>query len=193
MKTMKNVLTAILLVFGIQILAAKDIKVSVSGNESVIIEVINEKQNEKIKIMDNEGNILFFENISTKNYLKTFAMSSLPSGKYYIEYEDDDKVKIATVKKTKEGLLITSNFSKITFKPMFSQKGNYLSIGITNLKNEKVGISISDEYGFELIDIKGLNEFLVSKTFNTRKLPEGKYKVNVTCGDKSYTKFIDIQ
>lgn len=193
MKTLKNVLAAVLVVFTIQITSANDVKIRTNGNESVVIEINNETQNEKIKIYDHKGKMLFFENISRTNYLKTFAMNTLPSGQYYVEYENDNKVKIAIIQKTTEGQLITSDFSKISFKPMFHQKGDYLSVGFTNIKYENVDIAISDDNGFELVKIKGLNELLISKTFNTRKLPKGEYVVNVSCGNKSYSKIIDIK
>lgn len=193
MKTMKNLLSVILFVFTLQVISANDVKIRTNGNESVIIEITNETQNEKIKIYDNNGKVLFFESISGENYLKTFAMNNLPSGQYYIEYENDNKVKVAIVNKTKDGQLITSDFSKITFKPMFSQKGDYLSVGMTNVKHESVDITVNDQSGFELVKIKDLNGLLISKTFNTKKLPKGEYIVNVACGNKSYTKVVDIK
>jgi hypothetical protein len=193
MKTMKNLLTAFLVVFTAQIISANDVKIKTIGNESVIIEITNHSDNEKIKIFDKEGTLLFFESINKDNYLKTFVMTSLPSGKYFIEYENNNKVTTAMVTKTSDGTLIVTDFSKISFKPMFKQNGDFLSIGLTNPTYKNVNISISDIDGYEFVEIKGLTDLMIRKTFNTRRLSKGEYKVTVSFGNESYTKMISIK
>jgi hypothetical protein len=193
MKTMKNVMTVILVALGIQMVSASDIKIRTNGNKAILIEVTNGSVNENIKIFDAKGNLLFFENITKENYLKTFMMNNLPSGQYFIEYENDNKVNRALVEKNNDGELITSNFLKTSFKPMVQQNGDYLSIGFTNPSYNNVKISIEDLEGFEVVEVENLSSLVIRKNFNTKRLPQGQYIINVVSGKESFTKTIEIQ
>ncbi len=176
-----------------QITLASDVKISTNGKESVVIEVQNNSKNEKIKIFDKNGNLLFFENITKEHYLKTFAMNNLPNGEYHVIYENDSKINLAIVLKNNEGMLLTSDFSKVSFKPMVNQKGDYLSIGFTNPKFNNVEINISDNDGNEIIEIADLNDLIIKKTFNTKRLPKGIYVVNLRSGDETFTNTIEVK
>jgi hypothetical protein len=176
-----------------QIILASDVKISTKGKESVVIEVQNNSKNEKIKIFDKNGNLLFFENINKDHYLKTFTMNNLPNGEYHVIYENESKINLAIVLKNEDGMLITSDFSKISFKPMINQKGDYLSIGYTNPKFNNVEIKIIDDFGNELVEINDLNDLLIKKTFNTKNLPGGHYIIKLRSGDETFTNTIEIK
>ena len=193
MKTTQKLLTTLLVFFTIQITLASDVKISTKDNQSLVIEVLNNSKNEKIKIFDKEGNLLFFENIKKEHYLKTFTMNNLPNGEYHVLYENDSKINLAIVLKNNEGMLLVSDFSKISFKPMISQKGDYLSIGYTNPKFNNVEISINDEDGDELVEVSDLNDLIIKKTFNIKRLPKGNYTIKLRSGDKTFTNSIEIK
>lgn len=193
MKTMKNLIAILLLSIGLQQVSASNLKIRTVGNESVVIEVQKASTDESIKIFDKTGNLLFFEDIDKENYLKTFKMSDLPLGEYHLIYENKSKKELAIIVKNEEGMLITSDFSQISFKPMLNQKENFLSIGFTNPNYEKVSITISDSFGNELVEIKGIKDLIVRKTFNTDKLPKGDYFIELQCGSESYSKLVTIK
>lgn len=193
MKTMKNLIAILLLSIGLQQVSASNLKIRTVGNESVVIEVQRTSTDESIKIFDKIGNLLFFEDIDKENYLKTFKMNDLPLGEYHVIYENKSKKELAIIVKNEEGMLITSDFSQISFKPMLNQKENFLSIGFTNPNYEKVSITISDSFGNELVEIKGIKDLIIRKTFNTYKLPKGDYFIELECGSESYSKSITIK
>ncbi len=193
MKTLKNVMIAVVLMFGVQALTASNVKIKTNGNTSVVIEVTKNSVDENIKIFDNEGHVLFYETIKNESYLKVFKMDNLPSGKYFVQYENESKVNTAVVEKTIDGELITSDILKISFKPIVKQNGNVLSVGFTNPKLNAVEISIQDLDGYEVVELDNLNELLIRKNFNTKKLPQGEYTINVRSGKDSFTQIIDIK
>jgi hypothetical protein len=175
-----------------QIVLASDVKISTNSNESVVIEIQNKSTNEKIKIFDNNGTLLFFDHIKKEHYLKVFAMDKLPYGEYHVIYEDDTKISLAIVVKSKDGMLLTSDFSYVKFKPMINQKNDYLNIGFTNSEYNDVDISISDDQGNELIEITNLKGLIIKKTFNTKNLPAGEYVIKLKSGNQTFTNRIVI-
>ncbi len=193
MKTMKRMITVISILMSIQVFALSDIQIRANGNTEVIIEAEKNTGDESIKIFDEERNLLFFEKINQDKYLKTFALSTLPAGKYFVQYENQNKISIAVIVKNDNSNLLTSNFSQISFKPMIKQNGDFLSVGLTNPQLKEVSIVIYDMSGFELTEIKNLNGISVKKTFNTNKLPSGEYRVKVECGDESFSKLVEIK
>lgn len=193
MKTMKHIITVIAILFSVQLFAASDIDIRTNGNAEIIIEANNITGEERIRIFDENGTLLFFEAIHEHDYLKTFTLSTLPVGKYFVEYENDNRINTAVVVKEKNNTLVTSNFNRVSFKPMINQKGNFLNVGMTNPKLKEVSISIIDPKGYELTEVENLNTLFVNKTFDTKRLPKGDYSVQVNCGTHSFTKLISIK
>jgi len=193
MKTMKQLFTVIAILFTVQVFAMSDIQIRANGNSEVIIKAEKTSGNEHIRIFDEKGTLLFFERINEKQYQKTFTLSTLPDGKYFVEYESDSKINTAVIVKKSNETVITSNFNQVSFKPMINQNGDYLSVGLTNPQLKNVSMSITDSKGFELTEVKNQNELFVKKTFNTERLPKGEYSVRVKCGSQSFTKLISIK
>lgn len=193
MKKMKQFITIIAILLSVQVFATSDIEIRTNGNSEVIIEANKNAGDESIKIFDEERTLLFFEKINEDKYLKTFKLSTLPVGKYFVEYENENKVSIAVILKTENSTILTSGFSQISFKPMIKQDGDFLSVGLTNPQLKNVSITISDVQGFELTEVKNLKELFVKKTYNTNNLPEGEYTIRVKCGKDSFTKLINIK
>lgn len=193
MKTMKRFITVIAVLLTVGAYAASDIHIRTNGNTEVIIQADNNTGDESIRIFDEKGTLLFFERINKDQYLKTFTLATLPNGKYFVEYENESKINTAIIVKSEDETLVTSNFKQVSFKPLFKQEGNYVSVGITNPHLKDVSISIEDSKGFELTEIKNLKDVFVRKTFDTQRLPKGDYTVLVKCGDKSHSKLISIK
>lgn len=193
MKTMKQLITIITILIGLQVYAASDVQIRTNGNSEVIIESDEISANQQIRIYDKEGTLLFFEKISKAKYSKTFSLSTLPNGRYFVEFENDNKINTAVVVKSENNILTTSNFNKISFKPIVKQDGDFLNVGITNPQFENVEMTFKDSTGYELVEINNLKGLFVKKTFNTKNLPNGDYSLQINCGDQSFTKTVSIQ
>lgn len=193
MKTMKQIITAVAILLSVQAFAISDIEIRTNGNSEIIIEAQKTTGEERIRIFDEEGTLLFFEVINERKYLKTFALSTLPNGKYFVEYENESKINTAVIVKKENNTVVTSAFNQVSFKPMINQDGDFLSVGMTNPQLNKVSISITDSKAYELVEIKNMNDLFVKKTFDTKSLPKGDYTVQVKCGSKSFTKLITIK
>lgn len=193
MKTIKKLITVIAILLSVQVFATSDIQIRTNGNTEVVIEADQTSGEGRIRIFDEENTLLFYEIISEDKYLKTFRVSTLPNGKYFVEYENENKINTAIIVKSAENTLYTSNFDQIRFKPMIEQKGDYINVGMTNPQLQKVSISVTDFTGYQLVNIKNLKGLFIKKTFNTHKLPKGDYSLKVKCGDKSYSKLVSIK
>lgn len=191
MKTMKKTAAALLMLVTLNVFSA-DISIKADNND-VIIRVNSISENENIKIYNEKGEVLFSEQISSKNYLKVFALDKVSKGQYFVEYENDNEINTAIVEKHDNGIVVTSNFKEITFKPIIKQNDNYTSVGFTNPNKLNVDITITDENGFELVDIQNLNDLFIKKTFDTVRLPKGEYTVMVKSNKNTFAKNITIK
>jgi len=191
MKTMKKTAAALLMLVTLNVFSA-DISIKADNND-VIIRVNTMTENENIKIYNEKGEVLFSERINSKNYLKVFALDEVSKGQYFVEYENGNEINTAIVEKDANGIVVTSNFKKITFKPIIKQDGNYTSVGFTNPNRLNVNITIIDENGFELVDIQNLNDLFIKKTFDTIRLPKGDYTVMVKTSKNTFAKNISIK
>ena len=192
MKTMKRMITVIAVLLSAQVITASDIKIRTNENAEIVIEASELTGEEHIRIFDEEGTLLFYEVINERTYLKTFKLSTLPNGKYFVKYENESKINTAVIVKNGDHAEVTSDFNRVSFKPMIKQDHKFLNVGITNPQLENVRISIKDENGYELTEIKNLNDLVVKKTFNTTKLPKGQYSVQVNIGNQSFTKMVAV-
>ena len=77
MKTMKQLITVIAILISVQVFAASDLQIRTNENSEVIIESNEISDNQQIRIFDENGTLLFFEEISKDKYLKTFSLSSV--------------------------------------------------------------------------------------------------------------------
>jgi hypothetical protein len=192
MKTMKKISIALFMLMTLQVFSA-DISIKTKDDNAVEIRVKTISENENIKIYDEKGDILFFEKIDSRNYLKVFTLNTLSNGQYYVEYENDSEISTAIVNKQDNGIVVTSNFKEITFKPIIKQDKNYINLGFTNPKRENIDIIINDVYGFKFVDIQNLNELFIKKTFDTGRLPEGDYTIQVKTSTNKFSKTITVK
>lgn len=188
---MKKVMIAFFMVLTMNVFSA-DISIKTNNSNDIVIRVNTVNENENIKIYDENGDVLFFEQIDRRNYLKIFNLKTLPKGLYFVEYENDNEISTAIVEKQKD-VVVSTDFNEITFKPIISQKGDFTSVGFTNPKREKVDIIIKDNNGFELVDIQNMNDLFIKKTFDTGRLPKGDYTVKVKTNSNSFIKNITIK
>lgn len=193
MKTTKQFITLVAILFSVQVFATSDIQIRTNGNEEVIIEAVKTSGEERIRIFDERGTLLFHDFINEDNYSKTFTLATLPQGKYFVEYENENKINTAVIVKNSDNSISTSNFNKINFKPIIKQENGYWNVGLTNPLLQKVNITVKDVAGYELVEVKNLKGLFVKKTFNINKLPEGDYIVEISCGDKSYKRTLSIK
>jgi len=188
---MKKTAAALLMLVTLNVFSA-DISIKADNND-IIIRVNTMTENENIKIYNEKGEVLFSERINSKNYLKVFALDEVSKGQYFVEYENGSEINTAIVEKDANGIVVTSNFKKITFKPIIKQDGNYTSVGFTNPNRLNVNITITDENGFELVDIQNMNGLFIKKTFDTIRLPKGEYTVMVKTTQNTFAKNISIK
>ena len=123
---------------------------------------LKEMKKVKLSIYDGNNDVIFDENVNGANLARTYDLSSLPEGDYFIKAQSDAKIskyKIEVI--DKNAFLSSESFSEV-FVPSFDYNLESKRVTINHL-NKKDNSEIS-------IDIYDSNsELLYSKTCSTKE------------------------
>ncbi|MGO4911454.1 T9SS type A sorting domain-containing protein [Leeuwenhoekiella sp. MAR_2009_132] len=190
--TIKTLVMALVLAFSLNANAADGIAVTVNENFMVKVEYTNAMEGAQIYLEDAKGEKLYREYAgSLANDFKTLSLENLPSGKYYLIYEDDYAKSYTTIDKKVNGLDIVSDESKTIFKPNYKIQDGIVLISFTNPKEVKTTTRVYDENG-EIIESISDKSLVVKQALNLSELRKGAYRIGITIGKDYFSKEVMI-
>ena len=165
--------------------AAKTKKVEISLGEVVSPETLTIKDIQEVVLFSKEI-------IKGDSFVKTFDFSKIPTGVYFIEVKETEKIEVTPLVITKEGALIVPNSTKSYLAPRVSLDGKEAKVFVQNFNKELVKLSVVNNAGIELYESQ--SEELVSyNAFNFEDVEEGTYKLYTSIGDYSFEDTIVIE
>jgi hypothetical protein len=190
MKTKMKKIVLVALMFGTLIGYATEGKntIDLKAKKTVKVEFNNVKKGQTLTIKDNQGVIVYNNEIkNTGNYSRTFDFSALEEGVYSAELNKDFEIIIKQFY-VKNGLvtLLNNNSEKI-FKPIIRTEGNlvYLSKMDFNEAPLKVVIYYNNEV---LLDETTEGKKLLNRIYKLSEKEIGDYKVVISSNDRTYVK-----
>lgn len=195
MKTIKNNLKGILagamIVLALSASANDNyFKLSVMQDKIFSLSVANVNGAASISITDEEGNVLFNEDVETSGRLnRRYDLSALPNGTYELSYEDNFKVQ--SVSFLMEDA-ISFGEEKVSFVPVISNDGTSLKVGLLSQSESKMYVSVFDVNNRLILSevLKGDQYF--GKGYDLSKIRKGTYTVLVSTDGRSYSRIIKI-
>lgn len=192
-KIMKN-LFKFSLVLGVALLTmnvhagAIDFSLGVKNEKGKIITfVLNDAKKLDLSIYDENSRLIHSEKVNSENVIKTYDLSDLPEGVYYLEAESELKIsryKISVVGKS--ALLSETSISDV-YKPVFEEKEGFLTVSILNGTKSQAYIKIYDHEDNEIYDSGMLKDEKISKNFDLANVTEG-YTFVISYDNKAFTK-----
>ncbi|MFI8380488.1 hypothetical protein [Leeuwenhoekiella sp. NPDC079379] len=190
--TIKTLVMVLVLAFSLNLSAADGIAVTVNENFMVKVEYTNAMEGAQIYLEDAKGEKLYSEFAgSLANDFKTLSLENLPSGKYYLIYEDDYAKSYTTIDKKVNGLDIVSDESKTIFKPNYKIQDGIVLISFTNPKEVKTTTRVYDENG-EIIESISDKSLVVKQALNLSELRKGAYRIGISIGKDYFSKEVMI-
>lgn len=186
----KNILVA--LMFGTFISYANEGITTISNVKRVKVEFNSVKKGNTLIIKEDNGSILFSENLKTTgNYSRMFDLSALKNGNYTAELNKNFEIIVKPfVVNDGNVSFLTSKETKI-IKPIIRNENNRLFISKIDTNKEPVHVTLY--YKEELIFSKTFNESKnLNKVFRLAKNEFGNYRVIVNSQNKSYVKEFNI-
>lgn len=197
-ENIKTTLLAITLLFLTSNVFANEIKPSVkvlNAKNKIFALIIDDTKltNVNIKITDKEGIILLNEKAKISNKVsKSYNLSTLPSGIYEIELEDDISFRKQIVKLSFEKLEILEEEERKIYKPVIKKDGDYLLLNALVLDKKEVEVAIFDEKGIELFSEKFENTQTIHRKYNIADIKSNNCSVRVIIGKKDFRTYFNF-
>ncbi|MEX0290360.1 MAG: hypothetical protein AB3N14_14740 [Flavobacteriaceae bacterium] len=194
MKSILKLSTVAGLVFAANVGMAKEPKVSLVVNEetkSLVFRQDSNAEETSIKLKDAQDHVIFFDNYSKGLYAKSFNVTSLEEGKYFLITEDDIRAFVYTINIGKKDMEIVKRVENT--KPVFRTDGEKLFLNLLNLDANTVGIKVFDSDNRILYKEMVEGTTTVEKAFNFEDAFADTYKVMVKDGDEVYYEYITIK
>ncbi len=194
MKKFLKSTTALALLFATTTGMATQPKISLAyGNDakSFVVKLESQYQDSKIKLINDNVQTIYSENIQSTDYVKKFNMKNLEMGTYYFLVKNALSSIVYTLTVNDKNLSI-SNKSKSTNKPVFKKTGNKVSVKFFNADQQKVDITIVDSKLRVIFKESAKGELIIGKIFNFKKVLKGTYTIRVNDGEDTYYENITI-
>ena len=197
MKNLKIQLSILYLLLSVNLIKADlliDLEIISSNNHSFIIHLSDIKYDTKCLLLNQQGKILYKENIaSTDVFQRSIDLAELPDGTYEVRIEDEYKI-VTTALTKSEGKVIPSNENKnIAFKPQIILRDTQLNVSLLALNDEKLAISIIDEEQNIISEKKLSGSINLGQSFDLSQLNSGYYTIQLSANGKIYNKLISLK
>ena len=155
---------------------------------------LKEMKKVKLSIYDGNNDLIFNENVNGPNLARTYDLSSLPEGDYFIKAQSDAKISKYKIEvKGKNAFLTSESFSEVLV-PSFDYNLESKKVTINHLNqkdNSPITIDIYDDNN-DLVYTKtsSVNEFV--KTYDLNKLFSNKCTFIVNYKGEIFEKTISL-
>lgn len=193
---MKNVirLTTVIALFFATTINATNAKLGLTPNaaKTLTFSLDDIKQETVIRLIDAEGNVIYTEDIITKEaYIKRFDLSKLDKGNFYLKVENDLREITYDIELGDVDVIIKKR--KENTKPVFREKGSIVFLNLLNLEKKTVTIKVVDSLNRVVFEETVKDEAIVEKVFNFEDAFEDKYVVIVSDNQETYYKNVTVK
>ncbi|MBT8184901.1 MAG: hypothetical protein KJN76_08665 [Eudoraea sp.] len=181
------------LLFTVAVGMAKEPELKLISNSearNLVFQMDSQSRETFIKLMDDEGHIIFNDKVSSGIYAKSLDLSALDDGNYYFSTENAIKSFIYTIGIDEDDMALLDRKEKA--KPVFRQKGDRLFLNLLNLDGNEVNIKVIDGSNRVVYQESVKNEVTIEKAFNFEGAFEDTYTVIVKDDEESYYENVTV-
>jgi hypothetical protein len=191
---MKNILKFGLVLAAVVLTAAQ----AHAGNADFSLDLIKEegktvsfnlKETKKIalSIYDTNDGLIYQEKVTSEdNISRTYDLSALPDGIYFLKAESDLKILKYKIEVTGNKAKLSADAISEVYKPVLVNKNGMVTINILNLEKAPVTIAIYNSEENEVYSETLTAELYVGKTFDLTGAPSSKYLFEITYNGKTH-------
>lgn len=160
--------------------------------KKVIVVFKDAKKGQHLKVKDNNGVIIYSENVTKEGKLtKVFDFSNLKDGAYTLELEKDFQIVVKSMRIENSQVIFNEDANKIIFKLLIRNEENKLMI--TKIAFDEQPLKIALYYNNEVIyseSVKGGS--IVNRVYKLDEEIKGDYKVIIHNNGRSYSNEFEI-
>lgn len=160
--------------------------------KSILLKLDSQTADSNIRLTDSEGNILFNENSSGKNFSKKLNLDKLEDGNYSLKVESELNTLVYNVTIDDANLSVEKS-REIKNKPLAFQKDKKVYLNYLNKGLAPVEISIRDKNDNTVYEETREGDLLVNGIYNLNRAPKGEYMLMVKYGNETFFENIVIK
>jgi Secretion system C-terminal sorting domain len=168
-----------------------DLKNGIDG-KSIVLKLDSQSADSNIRLIDSDGNVLFYENSGGKNLNKKFNLENLEEGIYSLKVDSEFSSFIYNVTVGDETVIIEKG-SEVKNKPVARQIDKKVYLNYLNSSLSPVNISILDNNDNVVYEETRESELIVKGIYNLYRAPKGDYRLMVKFGNETYFENIVIK
>lgn len=176
-----------------------------AGNADFSLDLIREegktvsfslKETKKIdlSIYDTNDSLIYQEKVtSDDNINRTYDLTALPDGIYFLKAESDLKISKYKIEVVGNKAKLSADAISDVYKPVLVNKNGMVTLNILNLENTPVTVAIYNSEENEVYTETVTADFYVGKIFDLNSAQNGKYTFAITYNGKTFSEIVVIK
>lgn len=149
----------------------------------------NLKETKKIdlSIYDTNDGLIYQEKVtSEENISRTYDLTALPDGIYFLKAESDLKISKYKIEVVGNKAKLSADAISEVYKPVLVNKNGMVTVNILNLEKTPVSVAIYNSEDNEVYNETLTTDLYVGKIFDLTSAPSSKYTFEITYNGKTY-------
>ena len=176
-----------------------------AGNADFSLDLIKEegktvsfnlKETKKIdlSIYDTNDGLIYQEKVtSEENISRTYDLTALPDGIYFLKAESDLKISKYKIEVVGNKAKLSADAISEVYKPILVNKNGMVTVNILNLEKTPVSVAIYNSEENEVYNETLNADLYVGKIFDLTSAPSSKYTFEITYNGKTYIETVAIK
>ncbi|SDG98497.1 Por secretion system C-terminal sorting domain-containing protein [Flavobacterium omnivorum] len=169
-----------------------------AGNADFSLDLIKEegktvsfnlKETKKINlsIYDTNDSLIYQEKVTSEdNISRTYDLTALPDGIYFLKAESDLKISKYKIEVVGNKAKLSADAISEVYKPVLENKNGMVTVNILNLGKAPVTVAIYNSEENEVYNETLTVDLYVGKIFDLTSAPSSKYTFEITYNGNTY-------
>ena len=156
----------------------------------------NLKETKKIdlSIYDMNDGLIYQEKVTSEdNINRTYDLTALPDGIYFLKAESDLKISKYKIEVVGNKAKLSADAISELYKPVLVNKNGIITVNILNLENTPVTVAIYNSEENEVYNETLTADLYVGKIFDLTSAQNGKYTFDITYNGKTFSETVAIK
>lgn len=140
-----------------------------------------------LSIYDINDSLIYQEKVtSEENINRTYDLTALPDGIYFLKAEDDHKISKYKIEVVGNTAKLSADAISEVYKPVLVNKNGIVTVNVLNLEKTPVTVVLYDSNQTEVYNETLEADLYVGKMFDLTAAQNGKYTFEITYNGKTF-------
>ncbi|MFV8322076.1 hypothetical protein [Flavobacterium sp. LB3P21] len=147
-----------------------------------------------LSIYDTNDSLIYQEKVTSEdNINRTYDLTALPDGIYFLKAESDLKISKYKIEVVGKKAKLSADAISEVYKPVLVNKNRIVTVNILNLENTPVTVAIYNSEENQVYNETLTTDLYVGKIFDLTSAQNGKYTFDITYNGKTFSETVTIK